>query len=97
MISCVHCDEIAASVLYSDEDLDQIRPFCCHGCLTVYNVIHQKGLGSYYEIKEQSALFKKRSPVEFKSSEFKFLDDSEFFNESFALLRENFQRHTQLV
>lgn len=81
MISCVHCDEIAVAAIYGDGDLEKSRPFCCQGCLTVFTVINHKGLGSYYDIKNQSSLFKRRSPVEIKSSEFKFIDDDEFLNE----------------
>jgi heavy metal-(Cd/Co/Hg/Pb/Zn)-translocating P-type ATPase len=81
MTPCIHCDESAINALFDDEDVQHLYPFCCHGCLTVYNILHQKGLESYYEIKKQSALFKRRSPVEIKSVQFKFLDDPQFLAE----------------
>lgn len=81
MLSCAHCDEGAAIVLYSDDDPQKVRPFCCNGCLTVYHIIQNKGLGAYYDIKKLSATYKRRSPVELKSSQFLFLDDQEFLTE----------------
>ncbi|MGE3608254.1 MAG: heavy metal translocating P-type ATPase [Bacteriovoracaceae bacterium] len=81
METCIHCDEVALPPIYSDSDINHSKPFCCEGCLTVYNVLHQKGLESYYEIKNNSATFKRRSPVELKASHFQFLDDPEFIKE----------------
>jgi copper/silver-translocating P-type ATPase len=81
MTTCVHCDETAPSALFNDNDVEKLHAFCCYGCLTVYNIIHQKGLESYYDIKKQSGLYKRRSPVEIKSTKFQFLDDPEFIAE----------------
>lgn len=81
MITCVHCDEAAIPAIYHENDSAREKPFCCEGCLTVYNILHQKGLESYYEIKNNAAIFKRRSPVEVKESAFKFLDDTEFLKE----------------
>jgi copper/silver-translocating P-type ATPase len=81
MTTCIHCDEVAISVLFNEDDVEKKHPFCCHGCLTVYNVIHQKGLATYYDIKKNSSLYKRRSPVEIKSAGFQFLDDPEFLSQ----------------
>lgn len=81
METCTHCDEVAVPPIYSEDDAERAKPFCCEGCLTVYNVLHHKGLQSYYDIKNNSAIFKRRSPVEVKSGHFKFLDDPEFMKE----------------
>lgn len=78
---CIHCDEVAVPPIYNDDDSKRVNPFCCQGCQTVHNILHQKGLESYYEIKNNSAIFKRRSPVEVKSAHFKFLDDPEFIRE----------------
>lgn len=75
---CTHCDEAVILPVYQDEDQSRALPFCCEGCLTVFSVIHQKGLGAYYELKKDSQLFKKRAPVELKNQEYKFLDDPDF-------------------
>lgn len=81
MTSCVHCDEDVLSALFDDADIKKENPFCCHGCLTVYQVLHQKGLGSYYEIKQLSGIYKRRSPIEAKSYQFTYLDDPDFIAE----------------
>lgn len=78
---CVHCDEVALPPLYQETDREKKHPFCCEGCLTVYNVLHQKGLESYYEIKNNSSVFKRRSPVELRKAAFQFLDDEVFLKE----------------
>ena len=49
--------------------------------MTVFNIINNKGLEKYYEIKKQSAIFKRRSPVENKFQQFSYLDNSEFLND----------------
>ncbi len=81
MSSCVHCDELVLTPYYNESDVDKKSPFCCQGCLTVFNVLHEKGLDSYYEIKQNSSIYKRRSPVELRSSEFKYLDDADFLKE----------------
>src|SRR5665647_3719628 len=81
MVLCIHCDEIAITALFNQNDVEKRHPFCCYGCRTVYNIIHQKGLESYYDIKQMSGLYRRRSPVEIKSARFLFLDDPQFLNE----------------
>jgi cation transport ATPase len=81
MVTCVHCDEVALTAFFNENDIERLNAFCCYGCLTVYNVIHQKGLEAYYDIKKQSGVYKRRSPVELNSTQFKFLDDPEFMSE----------------
>lgn len=81
MTTCVHCDEAVLSALFDDADIKKENPFCCHGCLTVYQVLHQKGLGSYYDIKQHSGIYKRRSPIEAKLIQFTYLDDPDFLAE----------------
>ena len=80
MSPCIHCDQVVVNAFYNQE-FSQEGPFCCRGCLTVYNVIHSKGLAEYYEIKKSVSFFKKRAPVEIRSAQYSFLDDSDFLNE----------------
>ncbi len=77
METCTHCDEIALPAVYGDGDEMHARPFCCEGCIAVYNVLHLKGFEAYYDIKKNSAIFKRRSPVELRPTRFDFLDDVE--------------------
>ncbi len=78
---CTHCDEEILVPIFNTEDLKKAEPFCCNGCLTVFNVLHQKGLESYYDIKNQSSIFKRRSPVSIKEQKYLYLDDPEFIKE----------------
>ncbi len=81
MYNCLHCDEPALSPLYESSDEACQKPFCCEGCLTVYQVIQGKGLGEYYSIKSDTAAFKRRAPAETSSSSFSYLNDQEFLKE----------------
>lgn len=78
MFQCVHCDEQAFIPVYQTGDREHKLPFCCNGCLTVYEVLSGKGLASYYDIKNSSGIFKRRSPVELSKSNFSYLDDERF-------------------
>lgn len=80
-VICTHCDEEVVIPLYNSFDNSKSKPFCCQGCLTVYNVINQKGLTDYYEIKNNSQIFKRRAPVELKSEKFAYLDNEDFVKE----------------
>ena len=81
MSTCIHCDEINLIPLFNTLDIEQKEPFCCAGCMTVFNVINNKGLEHYYEIKKSSAIFKRRSPIEGKSQRFAYLDNDDFIIE----------------
>lgn len=78
MFQCVHCDEQALAPIFLPQDCDRLLPFCCNGCLTVYEVLKEKGLSKYYDIKRDSAVFKGRAPVEATRSSFLYLDDVTF-------------------
>ena len=80
MSVCLHCDQEVIESYYAD-DAHECGPFCCNGCLTVYNVIHHKGLSEYYEIKKNASFFKKRAPVEARSTQYSYLDNPEFLEE----------------
>jgi heavy metal-(Cd/Co/Hg/Pb/Zn)-translocating P-type ATPase len=81
MSLCIHCDETILIPVFNDLDTNHEEPFCCSGCMTVFNVINYKGLEKYYEIKKQSAIFKRRSPAENKFQQFSYLDNSDFLND----------------
>lgn len=78
MFQCVHCDEQALLPLFLPEDQENKLPFCCTGCLTVYEVLKDKSLTSYYDIKNRSGSFRRRSPVEASRSRFEYLNDERF-------------------
>ncbi|MEM9692370.1 MAG: heavy metal translocating P-type ATPase, partial [Myxococcota bacterium] len=49
--ACVHCG-LGVPVGRPAES-DGTGPFCCDGCATVYRVLHDHGLTSYYQLREQ--------------------------------------------
>jgi heavy metal-(Cd/Co/Hg/Pb/Zn)-translocating P-type ATPase len=81
MFQCVHCDEQALRPLYLPEDGERKLPFCCQGCLTVYGVLKDLSLSSYYDIKNASVSFKRRSPVKTTENTYSYLDDHKFLTD----------------
>ncbi len=51
-LKCVHCGEDCGKypVMYDG------KPFCCHGCKTVYQILNQQDLKQYYEIQPMSGI-----------------------------------------
>lgn len=78
MFQCVHCDEQALVPVFLPQDREHKLPFCCSGCSTVYELLKEKSLTSYYEIKNSAGILKRRSPVEISKSNFSYLDDERF-------------------
>ena len=86
---CIHCDQPAFKEYFQNENEDQVGPFCCQGCLTVYNVIKNKGLSEYYDIKKNVGLYKPRASVDDMKNEsvrgntnhYHYLDNNDFLKE----------------
>lgn len=78
MFQCVHCDEQALIPIFLREDSEHKLPFCCNGCLTVYEVLKEKSLTSFYDIKKSSGVFKRRSPVAPTKNTYAYLDDEKY-------------------
>ncbi|HSE84454.1 MAG TPA: heavy metal translocating P-type ATPase [Thermodesulfobacteriota bacterium] len=74
---CLHCgDELApGSIVESDGNL-----FCCIGCRSVYEFLHQLGLEDYYKIKETfDEKGKRQLPIGPESSEsYEYLNQDNF-------------------
>ena len=51
-VKCVHCGEDCGNhpVIWDD------KPFCCHGCEMVYQILNEKKLDKYYEIRPMSGI-----------------------------------------
>lgn len=81
-LQCIHCNEPIALVFYNEEkDPIHERPFCCQGCLTVYEVLTAKGLDEYYDIKNAAGVYRRRSPVELQETKYQYLESKEFLEE----------------
>ncbi|MBY6205024.1 heavy metal translocating P-type ATPase metal-binding domain-containing protein [Halomonas denitrificans] len=51
---CFHCGEpVPAGVELSVEIDGRARPMCCSGCRAVASIIHDAGLGRYYEFRDR--------------------------------------------
>lgn len=51
-VACSHCGLPVPRGLI---DQSKEHQFCCHGCETVFAVIHQMGLDSYYRVKQRQS------------------------------------------
>jgi len=50
--ACAHCGDPCGRGAPEKEG----RLFCCAGCLTVYDLLHEQGLNTYYALEEQPGL-----------------------------------------
>lgn len=87
-ILCTHCDEEVVVPYFSKIDKKHQHTFCCLGCVTVYEVIHDKGLNQYYDIKKDSEALKRRSPAEEKAKSYSYLDEENFQNDYSYTIKE---------
>ena len=71
--TCYHCGEDAHNTSYHIED----KKFCCKGCQTVYEIINNHNLCSYYEFSETPGINQKQ---EVRKGKFDFLDDGQIIN-----------------
>ncbi len=51
-LPCIHCGEDCGRnpVMWND------KPFCCHGCKTVYQILNQSEMKQYYEIEKMPGI-----------------------------------------
>lgn len=52
--------------------------FCCSGCEFVFELIHEKGLGDFYRIKDRGSLIRSAQPATLPSPIYSHIDDPEF-------------------
>lgn len=78
MRSCVHCGSPVVLPVYLDTDVAHGNPFCCWGCLTVFEALHSKGLGEFYDIKKRVGNLRSRAPVSPRPAHYEYLDDPKF-------------------
>ncbi len=46
-LKCFHCGEVCASTILQVDS----KPFCCHGCKAVYEILSSSGLSTYYQLE----------------------------------------------
>ena len=71
-IICYHCGDFCKDESIAIED----KYFCCSGCKTVYEILNQGELCTYYNFQENPGI----SPMNFESKKFDYLDDSSTIN-----------------
>jgi len=65
--ACIHCGDDCGKHPVMWED----KPFCCHGCKTVYQILNEKNLKQYYEIGEMPGI---KVETEETGDKYAFLD-----------------------
>ena len=69
---CYHCGDLCKDESIAIED----KYFCCSGCKTVYEILNQGELCTYYNFQENPGI----SPKNFESKKFEYLDDTTTIN-----------------
>jgi len=84
MITCFHCGDICEDTIIHHRE----KSFCCHGCKTVFDILHDNDLGYYYDIENTPGV----SPEDI-TGKYDFLDNENIVNK---LLEFNNEK-TQIV
>ncbi|WP_142684480.1 heavy metal translocating P-type ATPase [Chitinophaga polysaccharea] len=83
--ACYHCGENC-----TDNDISlQDKVFCCTGCKTVYEILHQHNLCEYYDLNSKPGISRR---VAVRSEKFAFLDD-EKIAQQLHLFKDDTQTH----
>ena len=72
--TCFHCGD---NVFNADIVIEE-KLFCCKGCKTVYEIINQNDLCTYYEVDKAPGINQKQ---EYRKGKFDFLDDISIANQ----------------
>jgi heavy metal translocating P-type ATPase len=78
-LACTHCGSLTRKPIYIKHNQDQA--FCCFGCLSVYELLHDNGLEDFYKHKQAGDLFFESGPVQFESTEYSYVDDQDFLRD----------------
>ncbi|MFT5090489.1 MAG: Cu+-exporting ATPase, partial [Planctomycetota bacterium] len=68
-LSCFHCGDLCPSPNIETDG----RFFCCSGCLTVYEILRDQNLGTYYELEERPGTSRREERE--AQERFAYLDD----------------------
>lgn len=66
MVNCFHCGDACLDVEITHDE----KSFCCHGCKTVYDILHDNDLSYYYDLENTPGI----SPQEI-AGKYDFLDN----------------------
>lgn len=80
--SCVHCGaDCGPEPVIMNE-----KPFCCHGCKTVYQILNENKLDKYYDIQPMAGIRIEKGK---ELKEFAFLDNEEIRTKLLTFSEEN--------
>ena len=68
MLACFHCGTKCRGADFALGD----KSFCCHGCLTVFEILTASGLSDYYKLNETAGV---RIAAVTVKDQFNFLDE----------------------
>lgn len=90
LVKCYHCDSLC------DEDLITLdeKSFCCVGCKTVYEILQENGLCTYYDLNENAGVSLKA--VNF-AGKYEFLSDPHIEKQILDFKSENLARVTFFI
>lgn len=77
-LACRHCGLPAERPLYQKQDKLSEEPFCCYGCMSVFNLLNSKGLQEFYSLRAEMGLFGPKAPAAPIEGRFDFLDEENF-------------------
>lgn len=69
-VKCEHCGSACAEEKVNRQELN----FCCQGCALVYELLHENGLASFYQMEDAAGISLKNS----KSTDWDYLDNENF-------------------
>ncbi len=65
--TCFHCGESCQTTHFEQDE----KHFCCHGCLTVYELLKENELCQYYDLNDKAGI---RQQINAKIEKFTYLD-----------------------
>ncbi len=66
--ACFHCGTLCRDTTFARNE----KAFCCHGCLTVFEILSANGLTDFYKLSAAAGV---RISAPAKNEQFKFLDE----------------------
>ena len=67
-VHCFHCGTRCQGTSFSKQE----RTFCCHGCLTVFELLAENGLTEFYSLDQNAGV---RVSTRFSPDKFAYLDE----------------------
>lgn len=84
-VKCIHCGEDCGKypIIWNE------KPFCCNGCKTVFEILNQNKLYTYYEMESAPGI---KLETESYSTKYAYLDNSEIADSLLDFKEESFSK-----